>query len=333
MSKELDFIQDYADGKIELGKQWGCPKLDRHWLWKRNFTVVLGKSGTGKTKLIVYMELAAAIRHNHKVLIYTSENNLAVIKMELIQVLAGQSIRYNNERKMSKEDVEHWYNMLLQYAVFLKTDKPYTWGQLRGVIEHTIERDNKIASIIVDPYNSLRVDKTQLGGLTRHDYDLEVLSELENFSKVKQYRVILIIHGTSESARRVVKDKGSPYFSYEDFPKSGDAEGGSKFKNRSHDFIVLHRIHDHPTDNNLVFIKVDKVKEKFTGGTETVIDAENFGIVASWNFMKHRFYIDGVDIMADLFKKQEQPIDDFRPEITGDFAEPEPVVDVDSLPF
>jgi hypothetical protein len=49
--------------------------------------------------------------------------------------------------------------------------------------------------------------------------------------------------------------------------------------------------------------------------------------------MKHRFYIDGVDIMADLLKKQEQPIDDFRPEITGDFAEPEPVVDVDSLPF
>jgi len=333
MTTELQFIQDYADGKIELGKQWGCPKLDRHWLWKRNFTIVLGHSGIGKTKLILYLELAAAIKYGHKVLIYTSENNSAVVKMELIEVLAGQSIRYNGERKLSKEETERWYAYLSKYALFIKQDKVYAWNELRGVIDHLVKKDSSIASVVIDPYNSLRIDKGVLGSLSTHDYHYEVASDMRVMSEEWKCRLVVNMHPATEAGRRFIKDNKHPYFNYADFPRPSDAEQGAKWKNRADDFIILHRIYNHPTDGNLIFIKVDKIKEQFSGGCPTPIDAENFGIVASWNFVKHRFQIDNIDILANLLNKQEQPIDDFRPEITGDFEEPEPVVEANDLPF
>lgn len=294
---ELDYIKAFADGKIEMGRSWGAAELDQHWRWKKNFTIVLGHSGIGKTKLVIYLELVAAIKYNHHILIYTSENTSAVVKMELIECLAGKKIRYNHQRQMSDVEIEQHYQTLTKYCTFIDQTQVFAWQELKGVIEHLLQKNDSIKSIIIDPYNSLKVDKAVLGQLSTHDYHYEVASEMRVKQSQWDCRLVVCMHPATESARRTIKDAQHPYTGYDDFPKPSDAEQGSKWKNRSDDFIVFHRIYNHPTDSNTIFIKVDKIKEQFTGGMPTPFDKDNFGIKAVWNYRDNRFIFDGTDIL------------------------------------
>lgn len=294
---DLDFIRDYADGKIKLGLPWGSPTLDRHWRYKRNFTIILGHSGVGKTKLILYVELSAAIRYDHKVIVYTSENSIAIIKMELIEMLAQKKVRYNEQRQMDDDELSKWYEYVNKYMVFISQEKVYAWSEIRGIIEHLCTQINNIGSIVIDPYNSLRIDKQTLGQLSTHDYHYEVASEMRVFQKKLDVRLVVAMHPATEAARRTIRDASHPYTGYDDFPKPSDAEQGAKWKNRSDDFVIFHRIYNHPTDSNIVFIKVDKIKEQVTGGQPTPVDKDNFGIRCEWNYIQQRYKIDGIDIL------------------------------------
>lgn len=326
---DIDFIKQYAKGEVELGLQWGSPTIDRHWLWKKNFTIILGHSGIGKTKLTLYMELSAAMRYGHKMLVYTSEDYSAVVKMELIECMAGKKIRWNDRQEMSDDEIKFYYEQLEKYSIFIRNDKVYSWGDLRGIIEHTMQKVSNIKSIIIDPYNSLRVDKEVLGQLSTHDYHYEVASEMRVKQQEWGVRLVVNMHPATEAARRVIKENGHPYNGYADFPRASDAEQGAKWKNRADDFIIFHRLYNHPSDSNTIFVKVDKIKSVFTGGKPTIHDSENFGLRVMWNWRDNRFLFEGIDILnnekyncteqnSDLVFAQGEQIQDEQQQLVDD---------------
>jgi DNA replication protein DnaC len=88
-SGDADFkwIQDYANGVIEVGLDTGNEELDKHFRYKKDFTIINGHSNVGKTTLAMYLMLNASVRHGWKWLVYSSENNTASVRMKLLQFL------------------------------------------------------------------------------------------------------------------------------------------------------------------------------------------------------------------------------------------------------
>ena len=72
----------------------------------------------------------------------------------------------------------------------------------------------------------------------------------------------------TESARRVYPD-GHLLGGYIQPCKKSDVEGGQVFANRCDDFISIHRLLNHPELWMLKEIRIEKIKDKETGGKPT----------------------------------------------------------------
>jgi hypothetical protein len=53
--EDYRWIQDYIEGKIQLGLTTGCKDFDKHFLIKRDLTVINGISNIGKSTFSLYM--------------------------------------------------------------------------------------------------------------------------------------------------------------------------------------------------------------------------------------------------------------------------------------
>ena len=56
-------------------------------------------------------------------------------------------------------------------------------------------------------------------------------------------------------------------------PLKSDIEGGKAFANKADDFIVIHRMTQHPDMWNLTMCEVVKVKDTDTGGSPTKLNS------------------------------------------------------------
>ena len=89
---DFRWIDDYSQGKIELGLDTGDAQLDEYFRYKREFVIINGHSNVGKTTTALYMIANAAIRHDWKWIIYSSENRTASVKMNLMQFAMDLSL-------------------------------------------------------------------------------------------------------------------------------------------------------------------------------------------------------------------------------------------------
>jgi hypothetical protein len=84
--------------------------------------------------------------------------------------------------------------------------------------------------------------------------------------------ITLNVHAASEALRKTY-GKEHEDFGYSMPPNKADAEGGGKFPNKADNFMVVHRMADHPEKWMWTQIHVQKIKEMETGGKRTFKDS------------------------------------------------------------
>lgn len=291
---DYKWIDDFAGGRIELGLPVGIPKVDEHWRFKKNFTIINGHSNIGKTTFALYLQVAASMLHGWKWMVYSSENSTASIKMRLMEFAMDMPIRnmMNHQRKMA-------YDWVSKHFTIISNDKVYSFYDLLIFAEKLV-RNQELDGIFIDPYNGLRIDMSQGKNLSTHEYHYEAVSEMLTFANSKGVALWLNTHAVTE-AQRIKGADGLPVAPYAE-----STEGGGKMVNRADDFLTFHRKiqHPEPAMRRVIEMHVRKIRMTETGGSPTSIDDP---IMFEMNNLRTSFrYLLGGMIFQPLSTMQEK---------------------------
>jgi hypothetical protein len=263
-SDDSDFrmIDDYANGKINLGLKTGDEELDQFFRYKKEFVIFNGHSNVGKTTMALYMIVNSVVRHDWKWLIYSSENTTWSVKMSLMEF--ALNMRINDMNYEQRKAAFKWVN---DKFVVINNNDVYSYSDIILFVEKTM-RMQDLDAVFIDPYNSLKLDMKN-SSIGVHDYHYEAASEFLTFSKANDVAVWLNTHTVTEAQRRK-GDDGLPVAPYAE-----DTEGGGKFVNRADCFMTFHRKIQAPDPSikRTTEVHVRKVRETKTGGSPTPIDS------------------------------------------------------------
>jgi len=259
--EDFRWIDDYSQGKIEIGLDTGDPKLDEYFRYKKEFVIVNGHSNVGKTTTMLYMIVNSAIRHDWKWVLYSSENRTASVKMTLMQFALDKKVS-----DMTYAERKEAYKWVQEHFTIINNNQIYSYSDIILFMEKVM-RQQHVDAIFVDPYNSLRLDMKN-SSIGVHDYHYEAASEFLTFSKANDVAVWLNMHAVTEAQRRKGPD-GLPVAPYAE-----DTEGGGKFVNRADCFMTIHRKVQalDPDIRKMSEIHVRKVREVETGGRPTPLE-------------------------------------------------------------
>jgi len=259
--EDFRWIDDFSQGKIQIGLDTGDARLDEHFRYKKEFVIINGHSNVGKTTSALYLIVNSVVRHGWNWVLYSSENRTASIKMQLMQFASDKRITDMNyaERKEAYE----WVN---KHFTVISNNQVYSYSDLILFMEK-IMKQQPVDAVFIDPYNSLKLDMKG-SNIGVHDYHYESASSFLTFSKAMDVAVWLNTHAFTEAQRRKGAD-GLPVAPYAE-----DTEGGGKFVNRADCFLTIHRKVQSPDHNirKLTEIHVRKVRETETGGYPTPIE-------------------------------------------------------------
>ena len=287
--EDFRWIDDYAQGKIQLGLETGDAQLDEYFRYKKEFLIINGHSNVGKTTTALYLIVNSAIRHGWKWVIYSSENTTASVKMNLMQFATDK--RISNMNYMERKNAYKWVQ---DHFTIISNNQVYSYSDLLVFMEKVM-RQQQVDAVFIDPYNSLRLDLKN-SGVSSHEYHYEAASEFLTFSKTNDIAVWLNMHAVTEAQRRK-GDDGLPVAPYAE-----DTEGGGKFVNRADCFLTLHRKvqAEDPSIRSMSEIHVRKVREVETGGRPSPLDSPYRMIMNS----SHTGFTNAVGV-----NKMFQPID------------------------
>ena len=259
--EDFRWIDDYSQGKIEVGLDTGDPKLDEYFRYKKEFVIVNGHSNVGKTTTMLYLITNSAIRHGWKWVLYSSENRTASVKMSLMQFAMDKKVA-----DMTYGERKQAYKWVQEHFTIINNNQIYSYSDIILFMEKVM-RQQPVDAIFVDPYNSLRLDMKN-SSIGVHDYHYEAASEFLTFSKANNVAVWLNMHAVTEAQRRKGPD-GLPVAPYAE-----DTEGGGKFVNRADCFMTIHRKVQamDPEIRKMSEIHVRKVREVETGGAPTPLE-------------------------------------------------------------
>jgi hypothetical protein len=211
--------------------------------------------------MALYMMVNAAVQHDWKWVLYSSENTTWSVKMTLMEFAVDMpigSMTYDQRKAAFK-----WVN---EHFTVISNKEVYSYSDIILFLEKTI-RMQEVDAVFVDPYNSLKIEMRN-NSIGVHDYHYEAASEFLTFSTANNIAVWLNMHAVTEAQRRK-GDDGLPVAPYAE-----DTEGGGKFVNRADCFLTIHRKVQAPDPNmrKTTEFHVRKVREVKTGGSPSPID-------------------------------------------------------------
>ena len=260
--EDFRWIDDYANGNIEIGLDTGDEVLDKFFRYKKEFLIMNGHSNVGKTTMALYMMVNSTIRHKWKWVVYSSESRTASLKMTLMQFAVNKPI--SSMTYTQRKEAYKWVN---EHFTVISNKQVYSYSDIIIFLEKILKQQ-EVDAVFVDPYNSLKLDMRN-SGLQTHDYHYEAASEFLTFSTANNVAVWLNMHAVTAS-QRVKGDDGLPVAPYAE-----DTEGGGKFVNRADCFITVHRKVQHPDFNQRKTTEwhMRKVRDVETGGEPTPLDS------------------------------------------------------------
>jgi len=256
---DFKWIEDFAQGKIEMGLTTGSDTLDKYFRYKREFTILNGHSNVGKTTFVLYLMVNSSIKHGWKWCVYSSENATASTKMRLMEFATDRKVD-----RMSRSELASAYNWVNKHFVFFSNKDMYSFHDILAFTDK-VRESQKIDALFIDPYNSLKIDMGQHSKIGIHEYHYEAASELLNYSVNNELAIWLNTHAVTEAQRR--KDgEGYPVAPYAE-----DSEHGGKWVNRCSCFLTIHRKvqHHDPIVRKTTEFHVRKVRVVETGGAPT----------------------------------------------------------------
>jgi len=257
--EDMSWITDYAEGRIEVGLTTGDEKMDEHFRYKKDFTIINGHSNIGKTTFGLYMLVNSSILHGWKWLIYSSENKTASVKMRLMEMASDIPVK-----QMTYAQRKEGFKWVNKHFTVVSNNDVYSYIDLIMFCEKVTSQQH-IDGFFIDPYNSLKIEMTQNRNVGTHEYHYEAASEFLTYAKRKDIAIWLNTHAVTE-AQRMKGEDGLPIA-----PFAEQTEGGGKFVNRCDNFLTFHRKIQHPEPHmrKTMEFHVRKVRETETGGSPT----------------------------------------------------------------
>jgi hypothetical protein len=261
--EDFKWIQDFANGSIQVGLDTGNEILDKYFRYKQDFTIINGHSSVGKTTLAMFLMLNASVRHGWKWVIYSSENNTASIRMKLLQFLVDKPVQ-----AMDYQTIKLAYKWIEEHFIIVTNKEVLSYADLILYAEILMANNEDFHGFFIDPYNSLKITIGS-NNIGVHQYHYEAASEFLTFSTAHKKAVWLNTHAVTEAQRRKGID-GLPVAPYAE-----DTEGGGLFVNRADNFLTFHRKiqHEDPEMRKTMEFHVRKVREQETGGSPTALDS------------------------------------------------------------
>lgn len=258
-----DYLESVKNGTFQMGLHTGFSTLDPFWLFKRStFLVVNGHDNVGKSAAMWYMCLLSAMLHGWKWTLFSSENTEGFLMRKLHEFYWCKDYR-----DLTTKEIKTAREFLIEHFDIIKSsDKLYNYADVLRMHEKVIGKKHK-DGLLIDPYNSLKIELTSASKLSTHEYHYEAISEMKLFGKQNSQCVYLNCHAVTNALRERDSD------GYAKAPQKADTEGGGKFSNKADDFITLHRKTQSPDSWKTTEIHVRKVKEMETGGGVTPKDS------------------------------------------------------------
>lgn len=273
----IETLIAFKNGDIPLGLGVGSSELDKFLVYKPNrFCCMVGRPNIGKTFFQFWYFLCLSKKQGLKWAIYSIENEEWVLRMYLVEFLAGKNVK-----DISEKDLHNHNNWIDEHFKFIQP-KSFT-------IEQILEEGKRLNTdgLFIDPYNALN----KPGG-NGHDYDYHCIRLIQDY-KLKHGSVYVNHHPVTASQRRLITDKDGDYYNYPDYMRYYDVEGGGKWFNACDSWVSLHRFTSHPTNWMYTSIMIEKEKVTQTGGNVT---PQNSYVQAEYN--SNRFKVCNYDPLS-----------------------------------
>lgn len=256
-----DYLDKWRKGTFPMGATTGIPELDKYFRFKDgNLVIINGIDNVGKSTVIWYLSMLSTMYNDWPWLIFSSENSVGSVVRKLIEFYWSEPIANMNnlKYKQAKDWVERKFD-------FIKTGKQlYNYKDLLNMTEIALKR-KKYKGVMIDPYNSLKLDIPAKSKQQGYEYHYEAASVMQLFGKTNDISIYLNCHVGTTGARKK-DDKGFTLA-----PQKEDSEMGVMFANKADDFLTVHRVTQHETEWMMTEIHVRKIKETETGGKVTPI--------------------------------------------------------------
>ena len=256
-----EYLHQWRTGTFEKGLTTGIPSLDKYFVFKRgNFNIVNGFDNVGKSTALWYLNLLSAMYHGWKWIIFSNENRNGAVFKRIMEFYHGIALD-----KQTEEQFNDAYEFVNNHFSIIKNKDLLNFKDVLNITEKLLKR-KKYDGVLIDPYNSLKIDLSNNSKLSTHEYHYEAASEMQMFAKNFDIMVFLNCHVVT-SAMRLIKGETK-----HKAPQKADTEGGGKFSNKADDFMTFHREVQDKDNFTKMEIHVRKIKEVETGGGYTPYD-------------------------------------------------------------
>lgn len=260
VATESDFesyLESVRNGTFQQGKSTGIPALDEYFRIKDgNFVVINGHDNVGKSVIIWYLSLLTALLYDWKWIIYSSENTVGFFYRKMIEFYWGEQLhKISPERYKEAKDFIHAH-----FRVILSSDELFNGQEVLDMADKILQKEF-MNGMMIDPYNSLKIELNNSSKLSTHEYHYEQISNFKLFGKQRKISIYVNCHAVT-NALRAFDSKTKEIVA----PQKADTEGGGKFGNKADDFLTIHRRVQNKDDWMITEIHVRKIKETETGG-------------------------------------------------------------------
>jgi hypothetical protein len=256
------FIEQKINDTFKMGDLTGFDDLDEYWRFKdESLVMILGHDNAGKSVVTWFFAVLDCYFNNKNYIIFAGENKVGMVKYKLMEFYLSKPIK-----KMNKMELDHSMSWVEEHFTLIRNDIPFNYKDMLAIGKKLMSK-KKYHRFIIEPYNVLTKETGN-----EHQYDYKAMLDLKLFITQTGLGVTLNVHAATEALRRVYP-KGHLNEGYAMPPNKADAEGGGKFPNKADDFMVVHRMADHPDKWMWTEIHVQKIKENETGGKRTFKDS------------------------------------------------------------
>lgn len=249
-----DYELAVINGTLEMGLPTGLNELNTYWMFKKHHLVwVIGADSVGKSFLVWYLAVLAAKLHGWKIIINSAENKDGQLRKKLKEYYLGKSIKLMDDEELTIVD-----DFVKTHFKIISSKQMHTLDDFLLKCEVLIDGGFEADVVIGEPWNSFDMS----GNADSYRSLIHSLNVLRVFKE--NYCSIWVADHINTAAARS-KDKDG----YALPPGKADAEMGQMKANKVDDFIIIHRVGNHPYKKKETQIHVQKVKDEETGGKKT----------------------------------------------------------------
>jgi len=255
---ELDeYLLALINGTLEQGQPTGMTWLNSHFLFKKHtMCFVIGADNVGKSFLLWYFAVLAAMMHGWKVIIHSAENGDGELRKKLMEFYMGKSAKV-----MDDEELTIARDFVKEHFRIVSSTQMHTVDDYLLKCEILIDEGFEATLVIAEPWNSFEIPGTS----DTYRHNIHCLNMLRVFKE--NYCSVYVGDHINTSAARAKDGEG-----YALPPNKSDAEMGQMKANKTDDMLIVHRLGNHPDKKNDTQIHVQKIKSVETGGFPTPKD-------------------------------------------------------------